>query len=72
MKQTMEYVNSDTMNFRRQPGHVTIKVTANENIDAYDWFIKLTRKLANEAADFDFQIHNKEYTIMVHPYVVND
>lgn len=73
MKQTMEYVNSDTMNFRRQPGHVTVTIKATDNRDAYDVFQKLNRFFSSQAfADIDYETSSGEYTLILHPFAVND
>lgn len=64
---------SDTMNFRRQPGPVKVKITSSDNRDAYDVFQKLNRFLSSQAfADIDYETSLGEYTLILHPYAVND
>lgn len=59
------------INFRRQPGPVTITVEGNR-ADLNDWFPKLYGWLNNQAVNVDFSVDKGGLTFKVYPFAVND
>lgn len=62
---------ADKMNFRRQPGPVTVTITGNR-VDLNAWFPKLYHWLNGQAANVDFSVDKSGLTFKVYPFAVND
>lgn len=61
----------DEMNFRRQPGPITVTVTG-ERADLNEWFPKLYSWLHNQSANVDFESDKAGLKFKVYPFAVND